>query len=171
MVIWQKEKGGVLDMKKGLILGLVLGLVMVSTAIAAPAAQVSVTVTITQNVSVTVTPGSYAFGSTDAGTTLITAVDAFTATNDGNGAENLTITVSDSADWTASTTAGTDAFVMNYYNGSSWSLIDPVSGASLASGLAPSDVQLFGVQLLVPTDTNSGGVEQLINVTVTAAAL
>ena len=117
-----------------------------------------------------VSPSSYAFGSTDAGQTLATAVDAFTATNDGNGQENLAISVANSADWSSGTAAGADVFSMNYYNGSAWTLIDPTAGAGLASGLAPASSNTFGLQLIVPTSTVKGGVEQSINVTVTASA-
>ncbi|MDD5746590.1 MAG: hypothetical protein PHO30_04925 [Candidatus Omnitrophica bacterium] len=159
-------------MKKGVLwLVLLMCFVCVNSAGAAPSAQIAVTVTITQSVSVSVSPVSYAFGATDAGATLATAVDAFTATNDGNGAENLVIAVGNTADWTAATTVGTDQFVMNYYNGTAWSLIDPSTGAALAGGLAPAASKTFGLQLLVPSATSQGGVQQSINVTVTASAL
>ncbi len=157
-------------MKKGIVLAVILGLAMASPVFAAPSARISVTVTITQSVSVFVTPGTYAFGSADAGATLSTAVNAFTADNDGNGAENLAITVGNSANWTASSSVGADAFVMNYHNGSTWALIDPTSGASLTAGLAPAATKAFGLQLLVPSATSNGGVQQSINVTVTASA-
>lgn len=160
-------------MKKGLILALVLTLALSGVAFAAGTAQIAVTVTITQSVSVSVNPGSYGFGSTDAGQTLATAVDAFTATNDGNGAEDLVITVADTTDWSAASTAGADQFAMNVDTGSGWTLIDALTGAVLASDLAPSedplDGQAFGLQLLVPTSTSNGGTQQSITVTVTAA--
>jgi len=157
-------------MKKWLFVVFVCA-ICVTNAFAAPSAQIAVTVTIVQSVSVSVSPAGYAFGSTDAGSTLSTAVDAFTATNDGNGTENLTIVVADTADWAASTTVGNDNFVMNYYNGSAWNLIDPSAGALLAGGLAPAASKTFGLQLMVPSATSKGGVEQSINVTVTASAL
>lgn len=157
-------------MKKYLVLSAVMLLLPVSAVFAAPSAQVSVTVTITQSVSVAVTPSAYAFGSADAGQTLATAVDAFTATNDGNGLENLTISVANSADWSAGTAAGADVFAMNFYNGSGWSLINPATGSALVTGLTPAASGTFGLQLLVPSSTVKGGVEQSINVTVTAAA-
>ena len=156
-------------MKKYLVLLAVMLLLPVSTVFAAPSAQVSVTVTITQSVSVAVSPASYALGATDAGQTLGTAEGAFTATNDGNGLENLTISVADSADWAAGTAAGADVFAMNFYDGSAWTLIDPAGGTGLASELAPAAYKVFGLQLLVPTSTAKGGVEQSINVTVTAS--
>ncbi|MFH2138358.1 MAG: hypothetical protein ABII88_07590 [Candidatus Omnitrophota bacterium] len=156
-------------MKKGLILGLIIVLLCAANAMA-QTAQIAVTVTITQSISVSVTPGSYAFGGTDSGQTLSTAAGAFVATNDGNGAENLAITVGDSANWTASTAAGADAFAMNAYIGATWALIDPASGVSLDAGLAPAGTQSFGLQLLVPTSTSNAGVEQTIPVTVTASA-
>jgi hypothetical protein len=158
-------------MNKNVVLGLLLVFVCAGNVFSAPSAQIAVTVTITRSVSVSVTPGSYSFGSADAGATLTTAVDAFTATNDGNGAENLNIEVGNTAGWTAASAVGTDQFVMNYHNGIAWSLIVPVNGASLANGLSPSAAKVFGLQLLVPSATNQGGVEQSINVTVTAAAL
>lgn len=157
-------------MKKGLILALILTLGLTGAAFAAPSAQIAVTVTITQSVSVTVTPGSYAFGATDAGATLSTAADTFTATNDGNGIENLVITVANTADWTAGAVVGTDQFAMNANTGSGWTLINPATGTSLAAGLATTASQNFGLQLLVPNSTSKAGTQQSITVTVTASA-
>jgi len=159
-------------MRKGLMLVLALALVLAPcAAFAATSGQIAVTVTITQSVSVTVTPNAYAFGATSESATLATAADAFTATNDGNGKENLGITVADSANWQAATAAAKDAFVMNYStNGTTWNLITPVTGAQLATNVAKSANQKFGLQLLVPTSTDFGGAQQTIGVTVTAQA-
>lgn len=157
-------------MNKVLILALILTLAFSGAAFAAESAQIAVTVTITQSVSVSVNPGSYAFGATDAGAAPATALNAFIATNDGNGAEDLLITFASDGDWTAASEAGTDQFAMNVNTGSGWTLIDPSTGASLVSGLAGSAAQNFGLQLLVPSATNNAGTEQSITVTVTASA-
>ncbi|MBU1043856.1 MAG: hypothetical protein KJ915_05595 [Candidatus Omnitrophica bacterium] len=157
-------------MKKGLILALILTFAFSGAAFAAESAQIAVTVTITQSVSVTVNPGSYAFGATDAGATLSTAPDTFTATNDGNGAENLVITVANTTNWIAGSTVGTDQFAMNVDTGSGWTLIDPATGSSLAAGVVAAGTQDFGLQLLVPSATTNAGAEQSIAVTVTASA-
>ncbi len=158
-------------MKKGLILALILTFGLTGAAFAAPSAQIAVTVTITQSVSVTVNPGTYAFGPADAGATLSTATDTFTATNDGNGAENLLITVANTSNWIAGSTVGTDQFAMNVGIGTEWTLITPSTGTSLASGLVTTASQDFGLQLLVPSATGNAGAEQSIAVTVTAQAL
>jgi len=158
-------------MKKSLILALVLMFIAAPCVFAAPSSQIAVTVTLTQSVSVTVTPNSHAFGPTSEGQTLATAADAFTATNDGNGSENLSITAADSVNWQAASAAAKDAFVMNYTtNGTIWNLITPATGAQLATSVAKSAAQKFGLQLLVPTSTDFGGVQQSIPVTITASA-
>lgn len=157
-------------MKKSLILTLLMALLVIPCAFADPTANIAVTVTITQSVSVTVTPGAYPFEPTTEGQTLTTAVDAFTAVNNGNGLQNLTIAVADSADWVAASTVGKDQFVMNYNADGSWKLITPATGASLAAGLAKGAEQKFGLQLMVPDETDHGGVPQSISVTVTASA-
>lgn len=157
-------------MKKVLLLAVMICLVCTLNALAATSQQISVTVTITQSVSVSVSPATYAYGATGEGTTVATAVDAFTAVNDGNGAENLMISVGNSNNWTAGTTTAEDVFVLNYYNGSAWSLVTPATGAALSAGLAPAGSVSFGLQLSVPTSTGRGGVEQSIPVTVTASA-
>jgi hypothetical protein len=159
-------------MKQGLSLILTLALVMVPCAVfAAPSSQIAITVTVTQSVSVSVTPDSYAFGATSENQTLATTADAFTAINDGNGSENLTITVGNSANWQAASAIAKDKFVMNYNIGSGWNLITPISGSSLINGLVKDGQQTFGLQLLVPSATDFGGVQQSIPVTVTAQAL
>lgn len=157
-------------MKKGLILGLILCFVVLPAVFAAETAQVSVTVTITRSLSVSVNPGAYGFGSTSESQTLSTAVGAFSAANDGNAAQDLAITVGNSANWTAGTAAAAETYAMNYYDGASWVLIDPATGAALADDLSAGASKNFGLQLLVPTATNYGGVEQIIPVTVTASA-
>lgn len=154
-------------MKKGLILVSLLALVFAPVVFAASSQAINVTVKITQGVSVTVSPLAYAFGETSEGQALATAADAFTATNDGNGLENLSISVANSTDWTASSAAAEDAFAMNLNDGT---LIDPASGAALAISLAPTAAKTFGLELLVPTSTTKGGIEQTIPVTVTAQA-
>ena len=151
------------------VLALVLAVVPCAV-FAAPSSSIAVTVTITQTVSVSVTPASYAFGSTSESQTMATTATAFTATNDGNGAEKLTINVSNSTNWTAASAAGKDAFVMNYTtNGTTWNLITPTTGSVLAATIAKTATQQFGLQLLVPTSTDFAGVAQSMSVTVTAA--
>ena len=159
-------------MKKGLMLVLILTLMFAPCVVfAAPSSQIAVTVTITQTVSVTVTPNAYSFGSTSESQTLATAADAFTATNDGNGKENFTITAGSSANWAAASTAAKDAYVMNYStNGTTWNLITPTTGAQIAASVLKTANQKFGLRLLVPTSTDFAGVQQTIPVTVTASA-
>lgn len=149
----------------------------VSRVQAEPSDEVTVTVTITQTLSVSLDNGSWDAGSNVSlggapDTVGALGPDYFTAENDGDGPEDLTVTVSGSANWTAGTAPGADVFAMNLSTngGSDWTLINPSGGASLATSLAAGGTQAFDLQLLVPTSTAHFGVQQSITVTVTAAA-
>ena len=160
-------------MMRVLCLALVLILASALGVFAASSSQIAVTVTINQNLSVSVTPNSYAFGSADQGQMIQTAIDTFTAVNDGNGAERLTLTVGNSANWTAGLLAdvGKDVFSMAYIDqryGSGF-VIDPTNGSDLGNGVAKGAQWKFGLSLYLPTDTDYPTVEQTIPVTVTAS--
>lgn len=139
---------------------------------------ISVTVTITLELSVSVSPGAWAIGSVSSATSSVDTTgdppggpDYFTATNDGNVAENLDVSVS-CGGWAPSLTPGLDAFAMNLSTtGASptWKLIDPTNGTLLVTGLPATQAQSFDLQLLLPTATTTGGSEQTITITVTAA--
>lgn len=73
-------------------------------------AEVTVTV-INQEVSVSVS-GSVAFGTIVAGQTAVSA-SAVTVTNSGTGNASFRLAQTPPADWTASTTAGTNQYVLN----------------------------------------------------------
>jgi len=149
----------------------------VSRVHADPSGEIAVTVTITQELSVNVSPGSWEAGSSAAlGSTSDTigmGPSYFTATNNSNGPEDLTVTVSGSTNWVAGTAAGDEIFAMSLStdDGSNWVVIDPSVGpATLADDLASGSDQTFDLQLAVPTSTAYAGVQQIITVTVTAAS-
>jgi len=163
-------------MKKTLLSLAVLMALVAFGVVAAEAASsdsISVTVTITSTaLDVSVTPGAWAVGSISEGATPSTTPDYFTATNNRNSAEDITLSIASSANWTAANTAGADQFGMKYNTAGatpSWTSIDSVSGALLADDLAAGASETFDLQLLAPTSTSAGGVQQTITVTVTAS--
>jgi len=155
---------------------LLLAVFGVASAEAAPSDTISVTVTITADaVDVSVSPSSWAIGNITASSTPDTVgsgPDYFTATNDRNADEDLTLTIASSADWTAANSAGADQFGMNYSTAGgtpSWSPIDSSTGALLADDLGAGASETFDLQLEAPTSTTVGGTQQSIVVTVTAS--
>lgn len=148
----------------------------VSRVQAAESGAIDVTVTITQTLSVSLNYTSWDAGSSvsegAAVDTTILAPNYFDATNDGNGAEDLTVTVASSTNWAAGTAAGDETYAMNLSKdqGTTWVTIDPSSGVPLADDLVSGGNQSFDLQLLVPTSTTYAGVQQTITVTVTASA-
>lgn len=146
----------------------------VATAEAASTAPISVTVTITATaLDVTVLPTSWAIGPISAGGTKNTTLpDYFTATNNRNTTEDLTLTAVSSAGWTFANTPGADQFGMNFSTAGavpSWTLIDSSTGTLLANDLGAGASETFDLQLEVPTSTTVGGTPQTIIVTVTAS--
>ena len=165
-------------MKKMLTLtmiALMLATFGVTTAEAASSDAIGVTVTITASaLDVSVSPNAWAIGGiSESDTPNTTLPDFFTATNDRNSAEDLTLTVASSADWTADgAAAGADQFAMQFSTGGNspvWTTIAVPAGSSLISGLAASANEKFDLKLLAPTSTTVGGTLQTIVVTVTAS--
>ncbi len=95
----------------------VLGFVAGISVKAADTASVTATVT-AQNISVTVTDGTVAYGtislSSSKDTTTSGTNDSQTATNNGNVTENFNIKGQDSANWTLAATAGPDQYVLHF---------------------------------------------------------
>ena len=143
---------------------------------ATPTDTINVTVTITASgVSVVVTPDAWAISDIDASdspTTVGIGPDFFTALNDSNASEDLTLSSASSDDWTFANTPGADQFGMNFSTGGAfpvWNTIDSSTGGELATGLGAGAVRTFDLQLEAPTSTTVGGTEQTIVVTVTAS--
>ena len=88
-----------------------------ATVFAATSADVTATVTI-QNVSVSVSDGSVAYGTVSASATEDTTSngvnDSQTASNDGNVTEDINIRGADSSNWTLAGTAGVDTYVHKF---------------------------------------------------------
>ncbi len=159
-------------MKRSFLLMLVGIIILGCTSLmAADTATITLTVTITQVLSVTVTPSSWAIGELSTGGSSNTSGGYFTATNDGNTAEDITISVGNSANWTAGTSPGSETFALQYSlnNGTTWTTVNP-SGTLLVEGLAAGSSQSFDLKFLAPTSTAYGGIEQNISVTLSASA-
>ena len=147
----------------------------VVTAAEAQTADISVTVTVTAGeLSVIVDPASWAAGSlTESGSATTGTGGHFTATNDNtNIAEDFSIQVLSSDNWSPAATAGSETFVMEAQGGDLTSLTSIHASQVLETDLAPSSVGDVGFDLTitVPSSTVYGGVEQTIPVRVTAAA-
>ncbi len=154
-------------MKKLLICLITLALITgfgLTKAEAATSDEIAVTVTL-QNISVSVTPDDWAIG-TVAPSSVNT--QACTATNNGNVNEDLDIAVTDSTNWTAGASAGSDIFAMDFSltGAAPWTNIT-TGGVVLVNALAPGD-QTFTLQFTAP-DPGSVYTQQSITVTVSAS--
>ena len=105
---------------KSLIASIViLGLVGMVVGMVAQAATADVTATVTPRlISVSVDPTSVDYGVM--GTSEDQVSPTITVTNDGNDVEDITITGSDSTNWTLSDTVGSETFVHKAYAGTPW---------------------------------------------------
>lgn len=145
-------------------------------AYAASSANVTATVTI-QNVSVSVSDGSVAYGTVSSGgnedTTLSGVDDTQTATNDGNVAEDLNIRGADSSNWTLAGSAGADQYAHKFCTTDcdgtpTWTALT-TSNQSLAASVSSSGTQDFDLQFLAPSSSSTFTQESL-TVTVQASA-
>jgi hypothetical protein len=134
---------------------------------AAPTDTIAVTVTLS-NISVSVTPDTWAIGTIAPGAIVVQSPD--TATNDGNVTENLSIAVSNSTDWTAGVAAGVNVFAMDVGPaGGPYDTNVTTGGLTLTSGLAALASYDFGLEFNAPT-AGSVYTGQSITVTITATA-
>lgn len=143
-------------------------------AMAASSASVAATVTV-QNVSVTVSPGTVAYGtlavnsssSTNPGSTQ-------TVTNNGNVAEDITIKGQNSTNWTLGGTAGVNQYVHKFCISTcgtpptNYTALT-TSYQALATNIAASGTQTFDLDITTPTSSTSF-TQQSVDVTVLAAA-
>ena len=167
----------------------VLGGLLVGTgALATTTATVSATVTL-QNISVTVSDGTVAYGTLAVNTSNNTvpgtggmnadAGDVQTATNAGNVAEDFNIKGQNSTDWTLASSAGVDQYVQKFCIASCGTYASPTGGsftalttsyAALGAGnFAASGTQTFNLLLTTPT-SSTHFTAQSVDVTVQAVA-
>jgi hypothetical protein len=158
------------------VLGLAGMLVAYSVALAGTTATVTATVTV-QNISVSVSDGTVAYGTLGQNTTKSTCTselnDAQTVTNEGNVAENFDIKGQNSADWTLAATAGSDQYVQQFKNGTcstfSGGTALTTSNQSLATNVAPSGTVTLNLQINTP-NPSTVFTQQSVDVTITATA-
>jgi len=139
--------------------------------------DVSVTVTL-QNVSVTVSDGTVAYGtlgtSAQEDTTSNGINDSQTATNNGNVTADFNIRGSDTAAWTLEAAPGADQYSHEFCTSNcdaspTWNDLDTPAYNTLSSGVTASSSQVFDLQISTPTSTSSF-LEQQADVTVQAVA-
>ena len=151
------------------ILGLV-GMVVGVAVQGADTAPVTATVTV-QNISVSVSDGTVAYGIIAAGASQDTATlgDTQTAKNEGNVTANLNIRGTDSAAWTLAETA---SGATNYRHAFSKDIFVTedfltLSNKTLALSVAPAGTQAFDLKITTPPSADNF-TEQSVNVTVQA---
>ena len=153
------------------ILGLV-GMVVGVAVKGATEAPVTATVTV-QNISVTVTDGTVAYGTLAVNTTKSTLVgelaDLQTATNNGNITENFNIRGTDSGTWTLGAVAGSNVYVHRFStnSGTTWTALTTPGYLTLATTKAVGGTQTFDLQITTPT-VSADYIEHSVNVTVQA---
>jgi uncharacterized cupredoxin-like copper-binding protein len=155
----------------------VVSLSAVVSTFAATTGTVTATVT-AQNVSISVTDGSVAYGtlslSDNEDTTTAGINDSQTATNNGNITEDFNILGQNSGSWTLVATAGSDQYTHKWCvtdcDGSpTWNAIS-TGYTTLATGIAGSGgTQVFDLQIGTPT-SSSVFTQQSVDVTVQAVA-
>jgi hypothetical protein len=141
---------------------------------AASSATVTATVTV-QNISVTVSDGTVAYGtlgtSTSAGTN---GTDTQTATNNGNVTEDLLIKGQNTTAWTLGATSSSDQYIHRFCSSScaspptSYTALT-TSNQTLAASKAASATQTFDLYITTPSSSSSF-TQQSVDVIVTATA-
>ncbi|MBN1445409.1 MAG: hypothetical protein JW957_04815 [Candidatus Omnitrophica bacterium] len=160
-------------MKKMLIALCILATCLLGAryAHAGSTASISVTVSMVETISVSIDSGTWNIGAITAESTHESS--AFTVTNDGNVAEDISIKAANGAGgWTIGATPGADTFkvaadVSPY---SAYDVVLSTSDVSLISNLASAASEEFKLQYSAPiSDTKGGGVSQAFTVTLTAS--
>lgn len=168
----QKRKKYVVE-----VFGLLVVLAMsVFSGIADAATTATVTATVTvQNVSVTVSDGTVAYGTLGTNSSAGTnGSDTQTATNNGNVTSDLSIKGQNTAAWTLAGSAGADQYVHRFCIATCASAPTNFTALTtnyqtLASGKAASATQTFDLYLTTPTSSTSF-TQQSVDVLVLAAA-
>jgi len=159
--------------KLDLVIGVlfVVALAFGVSAQGADTGTVSATLTV-QNVSLTVSDGTVAYGTQSAGamtSTLLTG-DIQTVTNNGNITENFNIKGQDSANWTLASSSSTDQYTHQFSTttGSSWTSLT-TSYATLDTSKAAAATSTFDLRIYVPS-ASTNYTSQSVDVTVQAVA-
>jgi len=158
---------------KRVILMLALAACLVCIAGRAWAAEtdtITVTVSMESVVSVDVTPAAWNIGAI--GESGGSGPESFTATNDGNVTEDLTITGANGANgWNIGAAAGVDVFAVTLDRGELSEDMLETSPVPLTSSLAPDAGHGFTLDYSAPTEDNQGGgVDHSFSITITASA-
>lgn len=140
-------------------------------ALAATEQGVTATVTV-ENIAISVSDGSIAYGTLAANTSqdTVTLTDPQTVTNDGNIAENFLIRGQNSASWTLAAAAASEAYKHEFsitatFPGTALT----TTNQSLATNIATLGTTTLDLQITTPTVTAATNV-QSVNVTVVATA-
>lgn len=164
-----------------IIIILLVGMIVVTTIKAAQEATVTATVTI-QNISVTVSDGTVAYGTMPINSWKSTLPgelnDMQTATNNGNVTENFNIKGQDSASWTLASTQGENQYVHQFCNDTDYDCTNPptnytpltsTSYQTLKENIPVNGTVDFQLRIGTPTATTDY-TEQRVDVTVQAVA-
>jgi hypothetical protein len=159
-------------MKRGtLILVLAIALVgLTGQTWAAETDTITVTVSMESVVSVSVSPDAWNIGAVSEGGA--SGAESFTATNDGNVTEDLTITGANGANgWNIGAAAGVDVFAVMLDRSLPSEDMLETGPVPLTDALAPAAGHAFTLDYLAPTsDTQGGGVDHSFSITITASA-
>lgn len=150
---------------------------LVQVAHAASSATVTATVT-AQNVSVTVTNGTVAYGALAANTSKSTIAtdlnDTQTASNSGNVVEDFWIAGQNSANWTLGAASGANTYVHQFCTSACTTpptnfTAMTTSNLALASIVSVGTTQNFDLRITTPI-SSTVTTQQSVNVTITATA-
>jgi hypothetical protein len=155
---------------------LVLGLIVSFTPVVKAATTGTITATVTvQNVSITVTDGTVAYGTLGLNSSLGTnAAQTQTATNDGNVAEDFAIKGQDSAGWTLEAAVGANQYMNRFCIATCASpptnyTALTTDNQTLVANVSASGTQTFDLYITTPT-SSTAFTSQSVDVTVTATA-
>jgi len=159
------------------IINLVLIMILGPSVRAANTATVNATVTV-QKVSVSVAPGTVAYGilplNTSTSTCDLSPVGTQTVTNDGNVAETFNIMGSNSTNWTLGASPGNEIYVHKFSSSTcsvNWTGAPALTTnyQTLATNVSASSTIPLNLQVTTPTST-SFYTQQSFSVTVQAIA-
>lgn len=158
--------------------GLIALLLMILGPVTRAATTATVTATVTaQNISVSVSDGTVAYGTLSTSATQDTTSsgldDSQTASNGGNVTEDFNIQGKNSTNWTLGNTAGSETYTHKFCTTTCdsspiWTVLT-TSYQTLATGISASGNQIFDLQIGTPTST-SNYTQQSVDVTVQAVA-
>jgi hypothetical protein len=153
---------------------LAIALIIGQYVMAADTATVAATVTV-QNISVSVSDGTVAYGTLGQNATADTnPADTQTATNNGNVTENFNIKGQSSTNWTLGATAASDQYIHGFCKTTcttpptNYTALT-TSYATLATGIAASGTQTFDLYINTP-NPSTVFTQQSVDVTVQAIA-